>query len=293
MAQQVGWLCSGTNDTHEWKGFLDRFKTGLGNNTRVVEKYAKGMYRRDDLAGLTDLAKGLINGTGSDKVDIIVATGGIVSLRAAVKAAGDLGKRIPILFIVGSDDNSIHDRNVSGGILLNVPSGNPQRVTELQKRYHATQVGLLVNYAAPMADKEIAEWNRAWGPVNAVGQNEQCPQINLQQAVADLVRAGATAIVVSGAACFMSRRRQLVPHLNGSQKPVCYPFDAYKDANPTRGQSMRFGPDLPSSYELLGQKSRAALSAITSQTPIPNVGIAEAVNTPDYWDNAAPSKQAD
>jgi len=85
-AQRVGFLCSATKP--EVADFLTAFEDGLnGGSTHtvpVIPKYADGKYGQGDRT-LVALAKQLIEGT--DKVDVIAATGGFTSLQAAVQAA--------------------------------------------------------------------------------------------------------------------------------------------------------------------------------------------------------------
>src|SRR5215510_1257160 len=264
----------------EANDFLTAFKLGLGvgDPVSVVPKYGNGKYGPGERT-LVDLAKELM--TGPDAVQVVAAVGGLTCLQAAVQAANETASRIPIIFI---SDKDITNPNISGGLVLQMPSYDPQRVEALRNRYGATKVGLLVNLNAVIGPDEKNRWDINWGPVRGVsGPNDH---INLQQAITDLVGDGATGIVVASDSFFTSQAAPLVAHLNHTDKPVCYPFQSYKNTNPrpTTGKSMRYGVDLQDQYKALGKKARDVLNALIAHPgKIPNVGVDQITSTPDYW----------
>ena len=289
--QRVGFLCSvGKNDIKGFReAFEDELNGGPTHTVPLVEKYADGKYR--DISGLVAMAKDLMQGTAvSPKVDVIVTAGGVVSLKAAVQAAKDLPNiKIPILFIVGRDlnDSTVQHSNISGGINLDMPRYNADRVAAVRNRYpgEVTTVGLLVNLNAAMGPGEDAAWQQAWGPTEPCGRNEDNDRINLQQAVANLA-GKASAIVVSADPYFLSKRATLVAHLNNSGKPACYPFDEYRTAGPgtSPGRSMRFGVGLADQYKALGVKAKSVLAKLVSSPgTIPNEGVTQVQNTRVDW----------
>jgi hypothetical protein len=277
----VGWLCSVTQA--ETQDFLAAFKAGLNDSTvQFKPKYANGDYEPGN-ATLTAYATQLMVAG----VNVIVATGGVASLQAAVQAAkNNPGIKIPILYIVGLDlnDNTVQHGNISGGINLDMPSYDAQRVAALNAApYHATNVGLLANLNAAMGPKDQTNWNQGGlGPVEARGNGEKNVNIPLPKAIQHLITKGADGIVVSGDPYFTSKRNPLVPLLNGHNLPVSYPFDIYNTGNPLprSGKSMRFGPDLIAEYTNLGGKAQQVLS---SSVPIPQVGFRTAPNTGVPW----------
>jgi hypothetical protein len=279
-AKTVGWLCSVTKQ--ETQDFLTAFKGGLNDNTvQFNEKYANGDYQRANINTLTNLATQLMTAG----VNVIVATGGVASLQAAVQAAKNNPHiKIPILYIVGLDlnDPTVQHGNISGGINLDMPSYDAQRAAALRAApYNATQVGLLVNLNAAMGPKDQGNWNQGqWGPVEPRGNGETNANIPLAQAIQNLINNGADGIVVSGDPYFTSRRHSLVPLLNNHNLPVSYPFDIYKKENPRPGKSMRFGPDLIAEYTTLGTMAGQVLA---SSVQIPQVGKRTALNTPKAW----------
>jgi hypothetical protein len=281
----VGWLCSVTKS--ETKELLKAFKDGLDGDTDTVdynEKYANGDYEKGNITTLTQHAESLMD----DRVDVLVATGGVASLQAAVQAAKNKPAiKIPILYIVGLDlnDASVQHENISGGINLNMPTYDAQRANELQAHYGATKIGLLVNGNARMGPEDKRIWqNGNWGPVEERGNGEKNANIPLAQAIQNLINQGVDAIVVSGDPYYTSKRNALVPILNSKNlKAVSYPFDIYKTQNPppTSGKSMRFGPGLEKEYKNLGVKAYRVLCLLIN--PIPKVDVDKAPNNAVYW----------
>ena len=282
-ARRVGWLCSISQV--ETQDFLNAFIQGLHDNTVQInpQYFANGDYEQGNIATLTGHATQLMLAG----VNVIVATGGVASLQAAVQAANNNPSiRIPILYIVGLDLNnaSVQHANISGGINLDIPSYDAQRAATLRAApYNATNVGLLANLNAAMGPKEQGNWTQGnFGPVEARGNGETNAHIPLAQAIQNVIQNGADGIVVSGDPYFTSQRHSLVPLLNNTHLPVSYPFDIYRSVNPhpTLGRSMRFGPDLIAEYTNLGDKARQVLS---SSAAIPQVGVRQAPNAPVPW----------
>jgi hypothetical protein len=224
---------------------------------------------------------------GSNKVDVIAAVGGIVSLQAAVQAATELPAiKIPILFMEGRDFGIAH-ANISGGINLDIPTYNQDRVNALRSApYNAKKIGLLVNDNAAMGRDEATGWDpNNWGPVQKVGMNQANSQINLPNAI-NALAAIADGIVVASDPFFTSKRNQLVALLNPTNKPVCYPFDNYRNAGggAAGGRSLRFGVNLDDQYTALGMKAKSVLAALsTHPATIPNVGVDRIPNTAVPW----------
>jgi hypothetical protein len=246
---------------------LTAFKGSLGTDVVVIPRYANGNYGQ-----LVTLAKQLMQ--SPDKVDVIAA-GSYTALQAAVQAANEMPSiKIPIVFI--GDKTSAH-ASVSGGINLQMPSFHGQRVAALRSRYGAGMVGLLVNVKAGVGSDEQMNWDPTWGPVEPVQANNEAA---LRTAV-DNLATSAQAIVVASDPYFTSKRNQLVEQLNTKNKPVCYPFECYKNdlrpgLSPRTGKSMLFGVDLLKQYKDFGGKAKRALAA----NP---VGIDNVTSTATHW----------
>ena len=275
---RVGFLSTVGQD--DAKFFLLQFEKGLGRSVDAT-RYAKGQYGRGSHK-LRDLARELME--GADKVNVIAATGGRTALEAVVDAANlKPAVQIPIVFL---GDKEIADPNISGGLVLDMPSYNQDRVTELNNRYKAAKVGLLVNLNAASGPDERKNWDKSWGPVQPVGETEDNDKINFQEAINLLVGAGASGIVVAGDSFFTSKAPSLVALLNNADKPVCYPFQSYKGAGPgaKKGKSMRYGVDLNIQYVTLGQLAKRVLEDLAKKPDtIPKVGVHQIPNTIEHW----------
>lgn|SRR5262245_52561065 len=279
--QKVGFLCSVAQP--DAKKFLDAFEGTLG--IRANAKHANGKYGRGDRT-LVTLVKQLMD--GSEKVDVIAA-GSLTCLQAAVQAAKEFEMagtpiKIPIVFI---GDRIIQHANISGGLHLDMSSFHRNRVDALRSPpYGATKVGLLVNGNAAVGSDEERGWDLTWGPVQPVGRNEDNDHINLQQAIDQLLSAGANGIIIASDPFLTSKRKQLVSLLNRTDKPVCYPFDSYKDdvgpgQGPTTGKSLRFGVNLEDQYRALGTKAKRVLEAPAGT--IPDVGVDVIQSAAVHW----------
>jgi hypothetical protein len=78
----------------------------------------------------------------------------------------------------------------------------------------------------------------------------------------------------------------LVPHLNNTMKPVCYPFEEYNDVRPgpAPGVSMRFGVILADQYEELGRMCRRVFVAVVAHPgTIPIDRVIRVTNTRRDW----------
>jgi hypothetical protein len=270
----VGLVCSTGNDRGVMNEFIAQFEKGLGD--KVTPEFAHGDYNfKHDLKKLEKLADDFIKG----KKKVLVATGGIMTFQAAVNISSTANK-VPILFLIGIDAG-ITNANISGGIYLNMPKYNVQRVAALRQKYlggsTSKKIALLVNDNGALPTYERANWVDDWGPIVPVGAGRSNNQIDLPAAATELNKSDA--IIVSSDPYLMSRRADLAPLL---KKPVCYPFEEYFHYA-TKGQSMRYGPDLAGAYHRLGELANEVLKQVEGGIPIPNVGTSEAVNTESYY----------
>ena len=145
-------------------GFLDKaFFEGLadtgfveGRNLTVVRRSAEGQFDR-----LPALARDLVK----DKVAVIFASGGPLPVRAARSAS----TTIPIVFAYGSDpvaDGLVESfsrpgGNVTGATFLGVSFAAKRLQILKQLRPQVTEVGLMVNPKATIAESQIRDAREA------------------------------------------------------------------------------------------------------------------------------------
>src|SRR4029078_12163826 len=86
---------------------------------------------------------------------------------------------------------------------------------------------------------------------------------NANQFVTDFnnLPAGTAAVIVSSDPFFTSKSADIVAAARGWARPVCYPNEIYKAANPLQGSSMVYGPSLSTAFQALGDKAKAFLNA--------------------------------
>lgn len=274
MADDVGVLCS--SKKNEMKECFDRFELGLTKSYKYDVGYSDGKYKsKKKDSKLEKIAKKYMDGT--HPVKLVIATGGVVALEAAVKAADATKSAIPIIYIIGrAPITGLTDHaNASGGVNLSLPSMNKARVDELRKKLGMPtgSVALLVNTNSEMGPYEASnDWDeKNWGPIVSVGDvDEDNDNIDLKNAVAALNNSNAA--VVSGDPYFMSQRKELAKLINANKKWVCYPFAKYLDYADNK-KSIVIGADLEAEYEQLGKKAKQILDAMSA---IPNVGVTKA-----------------
>jgi putative tryptophan/tyrosine transport system substrate-binding protein len=187
------------------------------------------------------------------RVSLIVASGGLVSARAAEAATST----IPILFIAGFDP-------VKAGLVrrFNRPGGNATGVaiytTELvRKRFELLReliprlstVALLVNPLSPAANIEIDDMKgMARASEFRLVALQASDADGVEMAFASAVRNRADGLLISADPFFTTRRSQIVALAARHGLPVIYPWQQY----PEIGGLMSYGPDLTKAYHLLG-----------------------------------------
>jgi putative tryptophan/tyrosine transport system substrate-binding protein len=220
------------------QGYVD------SQNVVIEYRWAQGEYAR-----LPTLASDLV----SHKVDVIAATGGIPSARAAKAAT----TAIPIVFTIASDP-------VRAGLVanLNRPGRNLTGVTFMSSTLtekqleilhemlpQAAAVGLLVNPSSPLAEFEITD---AQAAADATGH-----KLVVQKATTDGELAGAfdtllaqrvAAVLVSGDALYNNLRNHLIALANRSGVPAIYSYREFAAA----GGLMSYGASVVDAYRLAG-----------------------------------------
>jgi putative ABC transport system substrate-binding protein len=248
----IGFLSSASNappggPERTPKGFragLNEAGYFVGRNVTIEVFLANGRYDR-----LPALADEMVR----RQVNLIVASGGLPSARAALAATA----KIPILFIVGIDP-------VELGLVprINRPGGNATGLsiytTELlAKRLqlmrevvpHASLVALLVNPLSPAASVETDDMERVARekgfrllPLQASSQSD------VESAFASAVRDRADALLISADPFFTTRRNQTVALAARHGLPVIYPWKEYTEV----GGLMSYGPSLTTAYHAIG-----------------------------------------
>jgi ABC-type uncharacterized transport system substrate-binding protein len=242
----IGFINSGSPDT--FAPFVAGFHQGLkesgfieGQNVAIDYRWAHGQYDR-----LPALAADLVR----RRVDLIAATGGIVSALAAKAATAT----IPIVFTSGGDDP------VAAGLVasLNRPGGNATGMTLatsvlVGKRLEIARelvsgdflIAFLVNPSNP---NNANVTNVIQGTAVAYRQKVEifpaASDSDLDAAFAAAVRAGAHALVVETDPFFDSQRPQMIVRAARYAVPAVFGWREYV----LSGGLMSYGPNLPDAY---------------------------------------------
>jgi ABC-type uncharacterized transport system substrate-binding protein len=247
----VGFL--GSASPNGYADFANGFQKGLkeagyveGDNVTTLYRWAEGQYDR-----LPGLAADLV----SQRVAVIVATGGLPSALAAKRAT----ETIPIVFTVGSDP-------VKFGLVssLNRPSGNATGVTLFAylldtKRVElmhelvpgASVVALLVNPSGSSAQAE-AQSADVEAAVRKFGQQlvvlKASTDSEIDAAIGGIAGNKASVLLVSADPQFLARRDQIVALVTRHAIPSIYEWRQYAEA----GGLMSYGIDLVDAYRQTG-----------------------------------------
>jgi len=243
-------LSSGSPEA--FNSFVESYLQGMrelgyvnGRNVQVISTWADGNYDR-----LEALANELVQ----KRVNVIVASGGLISARAAMKAT----KSIPILLVSGFDP-------VRLGLVvsLNRPGGNatgvslfstellPKRLELLhQLGVQIDTTGILSNPKAVTAKIDREDMEDA---ARKKGYRLRIFEASTEREIAtafDLAaREQVSAFLVTADPFFNSRRDHIVGLAACHAIPVIYPWREFVDA----GGLMSYGPELTWAYHLIGQ----------------------------------------
>ena len=262
----VGFLAAAS--ARAWTSYVDAFRRGLGEhdfvegrNVAIEFRWAEGHYGR-----LTALAADLVR----RNVAVIVATGGIASVRAALAAT----KTIPIVFTLGADP-------VEQGIVatLGRPGGNATGVTMFTahlppKRLEllheivpkAAKIAVLFNpgnNATPMMARRLESTARALNRQLVVVYASD--ESELEKAFEDIARQRAGGVVVSTDAVFDAARAEFARLAIRHSLPTIH---GWRD-DAVAGGLMSYGPSLKHSYQRAGTfTARVLKGAKPSEMPI-------------------------
>jgi putative ABC transport system substrate-binding protein len=246
---KIGFLSSGSPTAFEKLNAA--FHQGLsdegfveGRNVLTEYRWAQGNY-----GDLERLAFELVQ-VG---VDLIAASGGIVSARAAARATST----IPIVFIAGFDP-------VRVGLVVseNRPAGNITGVsvytTELSTKRlellvelvpETRNIAILVNPGSVTTSLEIEDTLKASKRIGRVLQViKASSEAEIDAGFARATQEGIGALLVSADSFFTARRRQITALAGRLAIPTIYPWREYVEA----GGLVSYGPELTWAYHQIG-----------------------------------------
>jgi putative tryptophan/tyrosine transport system substrate-binding protein len=231
-----------------------------GANLRIEWRWAEGHYDR-----LPKMASDLV----SRNVSVIVATGGVVT----AKAAKAVTPRIPILFIVGFDP--VYEglvttiarpgTNATGVTVYSAELGK-KRLELLREIIPANRIGFLVNPGSISTQLEITDLQEnAGSPDLQLVVLEARTDADLDRAFEEAIKRGARALMVSADPFFTSRRDQIVALAARYKLPACYPWPEYAVA----GGLLSYGTTLIWAYDQIGlYASRVLKGAKPNDLPV-------------------------
>jgi putative tryptophan/tyrosine transport system substrate-binding protein len=245
----VGFLSSRSPD--ESKHVLLAFHKGLnetgfveGKNVAVEYRWALGEYEK-----LPALAADLV----SRGVTVIAAVGGDVSAKAAEQATST----IPIVF--GSATDPVKGKLVRS---LSKPEGNATGFTLLTSELEPKRLGLLHDLL-PKADRVGVLYDPNFPPAvdqltalekaaNTVGLRldviKAGNDADLNAGLQSLLAHRVSALLVTGAPYFDTRRRRIIEFTAANKLPAFYHFRDYA----TDGGLISYGPRITESYRQAG-----------------------------------------
>jgi hypothetical protein len=206
-------------------------------------------------------------------IDLIAAVGGLVSAHAAAKFC----QHKPFLLLYGTTPNLPNNPHLRGAVNLDLIAKDVDRHDEVCSLYNITdpkKICLIWNANSKMGKDEKKSWvtDNGWPLNEKVSKNSHN---DIAKAFQDAKADGAKGVVVSGDPYFTSQKDALVAAANASGLKVCYPFGAYKAANPapTPGSAVIFGPSLDAAYTMIGEKTGTILTALKAGQPAPQTEV--------------------
>jgi putative ABC transport system substrate-binding protein len=262
----IGFLSSGSQSA--FAPFVAAFRSGLaaqglrfGQDVAIEHRWAEGRYEN---------LKALADDLTHRKVAVIIASGGVVSARAAIAAT----KTIPIVFVVGFDPQRL-------GLVSSMsrPTGNATGVsmltTELASKRlellrdllpRLADVGLLTNAGSVTtpAEVEMTEWATQQLGLH-LSTFEAGSEDAIEEAFAQAARQQVSALLVSADSFFTVRRKQIVALAARHAVPTMYPFRVYVE----EGGLASYGTEVTWAYEQAGRYAGRILKGIKpSDLPI-------------------------
>jgi putative ABC transport system substrate-binding protein len=241
--RKVGFLNSATSK--ELAAPVASFLHGLNQagfakkDIDVVYRFAK--HKLGDLPGLADkLVKA--------NVEVLAATGGIVSAKAAVAAVKAANKSIRIVYVCGYDLATSKMLAASGnatGVITATTEQLPERLRLARTLLgEKKEIALLVR---PKTEVGISERDKFDPTKRALPVLEADTDEELKKRFVEAKKNG-QALLVSSDPFFTSRRKNIVKLAKDNKVSAIYAWREYVDA----GGLMSFGPSLPNAYRQAG-----------------------------------------
>ena len=244
---EIGFLCSGSKA--EFKHLLKAFGDGLKiKGYKLVAKKPKG--RKDvrisaewadgDYSKLAAKAKALIG----KRVDVVAATGGLVSVRAAEDQAAKVSSTIPIIYIGGREkvkpgEHGANTRGIHLGTTKEKVEDHHRHKTLRKLVGNSATINQIINKHSKVNDVE-QKWPN---PIVASTVRELDAAFKTAASVNM-----AKAVLVSADPFFHRQRAKIVGLAKKYKIAACYPWREYVDA----GGLVSHGPNLANAYRRLG-----------------------------------------
>jgi putative tryptophan/tyrosine transport system substrate-binding protein len=252
---KIGFLNSGI--AAQAAQFLKFFSDSLrsagyveGRNVLIEARWGGGQYDRLPL-----LARELLE----EHVSVIVATGGVVSARAAIAATS----AVPIVFLIGADPQEL-------GLVakINQPNGNATGATlfstelaekraqiffeALEAKPGSITFAHIVNPGAATTNGEITATENAAPKISPrlrITAIEAKTDSEIEAALSSAAKENMTGLLFSADPFFNARRKLVVQLAAQYGIPAMYPFREFVDA----GGLMSYGPELKWGYNVVGE----------------------------------------
>ncbi|MDZ4342202.1 MAG: ABC transporter substrate-binding protein [Candidatus Binatia bacterium] len=242
---RIGYLSSSAENARMPKAVVAAFKEGLrklgwveGKNIRFEFRYAEGQ-----LDKLPEFAAELVQ----LKVDVIVTAPGTEAALAAKGAT----TTIPIVMVAAIDPVGVGvvaslarpGGNVTG-LSWDVTPEQAGRNLEILKEA-APKVSRVAILRSPNASHEVTYSEEAERAAKTLGVTLRFAEVkapnrkDLEDALGDIVRARANALLVVPSAFFPTRRQQITDFAARNKLPAIYPGDVFVD----NGGLMSYGPN--------------------------------------------------
>jgi putative tryptophan/tyrosine transport system substrate-binding protein len=252
---KIGFLNSGI--AAQGAPFLKVFSDSLrnagyveGRDVLIETRWGEGKYEKLPL-----LARELVE----QRVSLIVATGGVVSARAAIDATSV----IPIVFLVGPDPVEVHlvgeikrpGGNATGATLFSTELAEKRAQIlhdALKSKPGIITFAHIVNPGSATTKREIdatAEVAPKIAPGLRIIAIEAKTDTELESALASAAKAKVDGLLFSGDPFFNARRKLVVQLVAHHGIPALYPFRDFVDA----GGLMSYGPELKWGYDVVGK----------------------------------------
>jgi putative ABC transport system substrate-binding protein len=245
----IGYLNS--NSLDQTAPLVAAFRAGLkeagyveGDNVAIEFRWAEGHYDQ-----LPALAADLV----ARKVDVIVATTGVPSIRAAKEATAS----IPIVFDAGADPVALglvaslaHPGGNITGITFMSTGLTPKRLQLLSELIpQARVIGLLVNPQNPQTEGIVRDAREA---ARAIGVELQIlnagTDAEIDAAFAALSQSRADGLIAGADPFFNARRERLVALASRGGIPAIYQYREFA----VEGGLISYGPNIAAVYRQVG-----------------------------------------